>query len=256
MCPGSTTGRSPIRRSMTCRLPRLSSTNGATAETPRQLYPKSIKPFTWLIVASRNQGKSHLFKHIWKTNLAKTKSGAPRFHAVVVMSTTLMTGQYDYLTESRNTRAYTEFDEDVVEELFNAQDRHREQTGKYLNILLLLDDVVDNATIKSSQLRRLFCTGRHYGISLAWLTQSPQFVKPVLRNNTTVLSVLRIKSNGREHIVRSFLADMVNSEGSRADAYARQLLVEAFRVPYRSLVVLFEEESHDMWTAIKVYLAP
>lgn len=224
-------------------------------DKPPQLYPKAVKPFTWLVVASRNQGKSHLFRYVWETDLSRGKSGQPRWHIIVLMSNTLRTGQYEYLTRSPTCRAYSDFDEDVVDALFDLQDSNIEQSGRYLNILLVLDDVVSKETVKSAALQKVFLMGRHFGISLVWMTQSPQLVRPILRNNVTVLSVLRIKSNGREHICKSFLNDLVEVEGVKADSFSRTLLKEAFRVPYRSLTILFEEESNDMWDAIKVFVA-
>jgi hypothetical protein len=219
-------------------------------DRPQFSQPKSIKPFAMIIAASRNQGKSVLFKRLYEDHFRD------KMDLVIVFSSTLGNGFYDDFIESKTK--YTNYDEEVIYNLFNIQESVKKAKGYYLNTLVIFDDIVGDQIKHSEAIQDLFVLGRHRNISIAFLTQSPVLCKTTWRQNCTHLFLLRCKGSGLDHIIQGFLLDLVDDEDStemKPERYLRKILKSVFSEKYKSIVVEFDKEGNSLQDCMTSYKA-
>lgn len=214
------------------------------------MYNRSLKPFSFIICSSRNQGKSVLLRDLYE------RHWEGNFHLVLVFSNTLGTNWYDSFIPA--STKYHQYDEDILINLFKLQQEHKEKTGKYLNVLAIFDDCISEELKHSEVLQNIFILGRHLGISICFITQSPTLVKSTWRQNTTHLAILRLKGLGKEHIINNFLLDLIEEEdtdGSKPATYASKLLRKTFEERYRALIVEYDNEGNSLRDVVSWYKA-
>lgn len=218
-------------------------------DRPQFSQPKSIKPFAMIIAASRNQGKSILFKRLYEDHFRD------KMDLVIVFSSTLGNGFYDEFIESKTK--YTNYDEEVIYNLFNIQESVKKQKGYYLNTLVIFDDIVGDQIKHSEAIQDLFVLGRHRNISIAFLTQSPVLCKTTWRQNCTHLFLLRCKGSGLDHIIDGFLLDLVDDEDTqmKPEKFLRKVLKNVFSEKYKSIVVEFDKEGNSLQNCMTTYKA-
>lgn len=214
---------------------------------PVNYYSKSLKPFAMAIIASRNQGKSALFKFLYK----KLLNG--KFSMVIIFSNTMLSGQYNYI----NTKLkYTKYSSEVLENLQLTQDNYYRKHHKYFNTLVIFDDCI-SANIKNDQsLENIFLMGRHRATSIAFLAQAPTLLRSTWRQNITHLFILRIKGLGKEYIIDNFLLDLVDDDDiadEKPNKFLKKLMKQVFAEKYRALVVEFEKESSAFYNCVSEF---
>lgn len=203
---------------------------------PEFIRKKSIMPFSMIISASRNQGKSVMVRHLYE------KCWESRFDLVVVFSKTLGNGFYRQFIKSKTM--FDKFDNSILERLNEIQEEQRKTTGYMLNILIIFDDTIGNSTLYNEQIADLFTLGRHKAISVVYATQSPTSVSTLWRQNVTHFICLKTKGKGVQHIIDNFLLDLIDEddcpEKERVDKFLRRLMKNVFKTDYQALVIEYE----------------
>lgn len=210
---------------------------------PKGIQPKAIKPFSLIICASRNSGKSVLFRCLYEQHFEG------QFDIVILFSNTLGNGFYDEFIP--NKTKFHHFDEGVLTNLLEIQEKQKKTSGFYLNTLVIFDDCIGDDVKNSEVIQDLFVLGRHKAISIVFITQTPTFCKTSWRVNTTHLIVLRIKGSGLDHIIDSFLSDLIEEDditipGMKADKYLRYLIKQTFSEKFRALVIDYNLEGSKL----------
>lgn len=133
------------------------------------------KPFSCIMNATRNSGKSYLLKHFYEKYLKHN------YDLFIVFCKTLKNGQYDYLDTKMK---YHDYDENVIKTLTKV---------KKFNIkaCIIFDDVLSLKNRYNKTLGDLFYSGRHHNLSPIYLVQKCSFLDNGWINNCTVFITLR-----------------------------------------------------------------
>lgn len=217
----------------------------SNGDKPPYMKPKSIKPFAMVISASRNTGKSHLFRDIYKRCFHER--GGSKFDVQIVFSNSLANGWYQSFIDTE--LMFDTYDPEILKIHEKEVDTFKEKHGWYPNSLVIFDDCIGNSVKYSDQITQLFTRGRHKGISICFITQSPVLIQTTWRANVTHGFFLRCKGTSLDHIVSSFLSDLPSEEelnGVKAPVWCRSLCQKIWSERYRTLVVCYEDETDKM----------
>ncbi len=168
--------------------------------------------FSAIMIASRNSGKSHLSRYLLKYQLRD------KFDMFVIFcqSTKEMA---DYQRVFPTDLAFSDFNPAIVEDLITANKKRQKEEKTEFKILVLVDDNIV-ATKNDQTLLKLYCTGRHNGVSVIFLAQSTVLTSTTWRQNSDLIFLLRqISPKHRDQIKENFLMDSINlpDEASRKD---------------------------------------
>ena len=171
-------------------------------------YLEKYNSFTCIITGSRMSGKSNMLKNF----LISKECGklCDKFDMIVVFSKTLLNGHYQKFLKTK--LLFDTYKPDVVETLKKLYEERKKQ-GKKFKWLAIFDDCVSGMKWEQS-ITDCFYNGRHFGMSIFFLTQKGSETSTNWRNNTTLYVVLQ---NG-SYKEKNFL-----SEGVIADAIIGQL---------------------------------
>jgi hypothetical protein len=148
---------------------------------------------TILICAKRNSGKSKLVKYL-------IKQFKNQFNEIFLISTTNdVTNEFNDLIKKEFI--FNEFNEKWLLKLFEKMELITKEIGfdkpenEYKHVLLILDDCVSEDNIRNSKtFEKLFSRGRHYKISVIFISQSIRFLNTTCRNNLDFLLISQMNS--------------------------------------------------------------
>lgn len=144
------------------------------ANIEKLIWPGSVN----VLIAKRGSGKSFLMRDIM-FHLRHIPRG------VVVSGTEYVNAYYQNFIPM--SYIYRHFDSAKIEEIMDAQAKLIKNAGGKKpehQLFMILDDVLgDPATFKNNAIKRLFCDGRHFNITLFILIQDPMAIKPAFRTN-------------------------------------------------------------------------
>lgn len=211
------------------------------------------KPFTLVISASRNSGKSHLVKHLWQNYLHM------HFDSVIVFSHSVCNGFYEEFLPGK--LFFNDFSEGVLHKTIVTASAAKQKNKKY-RILVILDDCLNRKNAYSPSLNRLFSMGRHINISCIIVSQTLKtYFSGLMRENTNLLIILHQRSRGEKlYLYEKFLDDRIDDDdlpplwqGNKKD-YVLKLLKITCR-NYYGVVVEMENSSLDWKKCIYKYRA-
>ena len=229
-----------------CKFPHYT-----TKTTPSTLYPRCIQPFAAIISSGRNQGKSVLLKDMYR------RAWKGKFDIVVLFSNTVGNGFYDKFLPEDYIRSST-YDEELLLNLYDSLEEYKEIHGKYLNTLVLFDDCIDKSQLHSKPLTDIFTLGRHRGVSICFITQTPTLVSTVWRSNITHMFNLYTRGPSKAHIINNFITEIIDDSeiGSCSlTEYANKILKATYRKKYRVLVIEFEKNGTCLKDNAKWFIA-
>ncbi len=165
---------------------------------------------TLLVVAKRNSGKSQLIRYL--ILLHKNQ-----FDKVfLICPTEGVNSFYSDIIEKRNI--HINYDEAFIKNLIDTMTRanSNQPKDKRQNVLLILDDCISDATIKTSKpFELLFTRGRHINISIIFISQYLKAaITPVIRNNIDFCLFSQVNAQGLKLIF-----DEYNYNLSKQDFY-------------------------------------
>lgn len=194
--------------------------------------------FAMTIMAPREQGKSTLFRDIF------IKCGFRElFDIHVLISKTLNEDFFGEFFPGDGRLMFKGYDPNKLKKIISSAEEFHAKNGRWLNILITFDDCVGESAeiadgrknkknIKNeNEILELFTMGRHKGISIIFITQSPTLIDSNWRKNTNLSIVLYSPDeNDKEHIYANALAGVDIRKAKWADG-------SAFEIPagYKSL---------------------
>ncbi len=129
------------------------------------------------ITAMTGAGKTILIKDLLSHNHGK-------YNKIYLISRTAKAQPiYDFIPRS-NIR--DNFDEEFLQKIYDSQSGARQRNNKKMPdpILIIMDDIINDEKYKKSKvINNLFTEGRHYNISVWFLTQNFTSLKQLQRNN-------------------------------------------------------------------------
>lgn len=156
------------------------------------------KPFCAIFSAARNSGKSNLLKHFY-LNYFYPKH---MFDVVILFSQTTCN---DFYTNFLNTKLiYSRYDKDAMASLMK-KCKDYEAKGKKLRALVIVDDCISSKDKYDAMLTSCFTQGRHFNMSLIYVTQKLGYCSNTWFNNSNLLVFLRNPSRAE----KKYIADKV-----------------------------------------------
>lgn len=197
--------------------------------------------FAITITAPREQGKSTLFRDIFiKCNFRDL------FDVHVLFSKTLNEDFFGEFFPGDGRLMFRGYNPNKLMKIVDLSKKFHEIHGRWPNILIVFDDCVGESSgtvdarkkagpknVKNeNEILELFTMGRHQGMSVVFITQSPTLISPEWRKNTNIHIILYTPDeNDKEHIYNNALAGVDIRKAKWSDG-------SAFDVPagYKSLV--------------------
>lgn len=139
-------------------------------------------PGTFLIIAKRYSGKTHLLKWMFSQIHKQFDLG------IIVSKTAKATGEWDIINSKY---LLSNYEESVIEGLYNYCDLRKRQ-GKPVKMFMIFDDIVGYVNLKTNFMATLITTARHIGISLFFISQKmTDTIPPVLRTNSDYVFIFK-----------------------------------------------------------------
>ena len=163
---------------------------------------------TLLVVAKRNSGKSQLIRYLIILN-------KPRFEKIFLICPTESINKF-YSEDIDEKCIFDTYDEDFINNLITKmtfKNANKPSHEKH-NILLIMDDCISDAQIKTSKpFEKLFTRGRHINISIIFVSQYLKAaVSPVIRNNIDFCLFSQTNAQGLKLIYDEFNYNLTKNE--------------------------------------------
>jgi hypothetical protein len=221
-----------------------------------QWHPLSYefdKPFTLVISASRNSGKSYLVKHLYQNYLSM------HFDSVVVFSHSVCNGFYEEFLPGK--LFFNDYSESVLSKVVCTASAMKQKNKNY-RVLVILDDCLNRKNAYSPSLNKLFSMGRHINISCIMVSQTLKtYFSGLMRENTNLLIILHQRSRGEKlYLYEKFLDDRIDDDDlpRRWRANKKDYVMKLLKVTcrdYQGVVVEMENQSLDYKKCIFKYRA-
>lgn len=149
----------------------------------------STSKFDWydqpqliVAIAKTNSGKTHAIKNIicdlYARNIIKD---------VIVMSSTLFSGDYDFVTDSK--KKFNSISVDAIKALVAHRSRLKSEGKELKGCALILDDVVGDSEVRSKILDKIAAMSRHVKLHVFFITQYAKLLSPTIRANIGVVMI-------------------------------------------------------------------
>jgi hypothetical protein len=179
---------------------------------------KRGKHFASLFVASRNCGKSYLARYLLKYHLRD------KFDMFVIFCNSredLEEYQEIFPTEL----AFALYKPEVLKSLAEKNQERERKGQKQINFLVLIDDNVSKSVKNCPILMDVYCTGRHNGISIIFISQLLTANGVSWRANSDFTFVLKQNSAQQREIIRdNVLRGLIDFDGDFSRAQEKRAL--------------------------------
>ena len=167
------------------------------------------KHISSICLASRNSGKSYLMKSMIKNSLRGF------FDLYIVICDTADTRkEYKEAIEGEPGVVVECFDhlpDGLWDNIKADHDAHVEAGTKPLSICIILDDASAMGIGLDQQLKSLYCNARHCATSIFWSLHHPKVIDTLIRANSDLVIILKIKSpQMRESVIKNLLLGSVD----------------------------------------------
>ena len=187
-----------------------------------------------LFIASRRSGKTELCKYILKESK--------------------MIDDYDYtvvMSESQDTLDsfsdivsgdlfFDKFDPQIIDNLIAVSEK-QEVDGKKKSFLLIIDDIVNNDMKHAEVMKKTFCIGRHYSISVIIISQKMSLISTTSRNNADLIFIGKSNSSAeRIAIIDNLLLGLRDTDGSGSQLSDRKFyfdIIKKYTANYNFIVL-------------------
>lgn len=169
-------------------------------------------PLRIIVTGKTNTGKSFYVEH---GILRYMKHSLDRLYIICPTST-----EEDFAHLTKKKRIFTEYDPMIIQIIIAKQKKRRDKKKPPLSVMVWLDDLAGMVNKNDPMIKALFTQGRHYDISVIFVTQKFNLTDSSLRVNadyiicTQVNSAKEIKSIRDEYsmsIQRSVFEDMLRN---------------------------------------------
>lgn len=162
-----------------------------------------------LLIAKRNSGKSVLLKQL-------VNDEKDEFEKIFVVCPTEKINHF--YTSSGITSpefVFDQYSEAFVNKLLDrmAELNKGKRKDDMKKVLLILDDCIADVNFHSSpSLRRLFSTGRHYGVAVIFTSQYLNALSPLQRNNTDYILCGCMNNHSFDILCEEFLTGSITKQ--------------------------------------------
>lgn len=141
-------------------------------------------PCTFLIIAKRMSGKSHLLKWMMKQFNAM---GSFDF-GMIISATAEANHEWDIIPKEF---IISNYNEQYVEN-FLALGKKKKKEGKKFNSFIIFDDFIGTVNLKTPFMSQFIATARHYNISSFFISQKmTDAIPPILRLNADYIFIFK-----------------------------------------------------------------
>jgi len=211
--------------SVALTIKNLNEKKSEASPLPHDFLPKPC--FRLVVVGCSHSGKSNMLKNL----LTLPEYGYRDYYGenIFIFSKTLdLDETWKSMRHVPKTHLYTKWDEDVVRQIMEYSKKQKR------GCLFVLDDLISDGDAfnrkNSNLLSELFYTGRHWGVSLAILSQRYHAIQPALLANASAVIVFRLKTKREQEAFTDSMTQFDNL-GERYD-YATK---ERFSFLYMNL---------------------
>jgi hypothetical protein len=167
------------------------------------------KHISSICLASRNSGKSYLMRSLIKNSLRGF------FDLYIVISDTADTRkEYKEAAEEEEGVMCEAFDHLPHALWDNIKAEHDQAIAdgvKPLSICIILDDASAMGVGQDQQLLSLYCNARHCATSIFWSLHHPRVVSTIIRANSDLIIVLKIKApQMKESVIKNLLMGSID----------------------------------------------
>lgn len=152
---------------------------------------KADKPFSAMCLASRNSGKSFLTKYIFSQVLRG-------YFNVAFVITQTPDEREEYVDVFKNqgvvARGYDDIPETLWTDIKSNFEKRRLEGLPPLKIAVLIDDV-GQVMRQNKDVVEMYTQARHFSLSIWWNSQHTSLIGTVVRGNSDIVVVLKLKSN-------------------------------------------------------------
>lgn len=211
-----------------------------------------IEPFTMLVIAPRFGGKSSLIRHIYEQILYKY------FDIVIVFTKTLVNEWYQQFVPGKTK--FEQYDPLYIEHLFKVQKQRKQAAKPPLNILIIMDDIADKASVLYDHyINELFTRGRHWYISLIFASQDITMINMTWRKNITHAFALKLLGPDLEKLIENFLDTLLSDdevpEKMKRITYIKKITSFVFSEAHRALVIIPKKDGANFFDYVFFYKA-
>lgn len=211
-----------------------------------------IEPFTMLVIAPRFGGKSSLIRHIYEQVLKQ------HFDIVLVFTKTLVNEWYQQFIPGKTK--FEHYDPMYIEHLFLTQKQRKIQRKEPLNVLVIMDDIADKASVLYDHyIHELFTRGRHWYISLIFASQDITMINMTWRKNVTHAFALKLLGPDLDKLIVNFLDALLDDdevpEKMKRSSYIKKITNYVFSEPHRALVIIPKQDATNFFDYIFHYKA-
>jgi hypothetical protein len=194
--------------------------------------------FSMTVVGSRRRGKSnlimYLYEYYWKGS----------FDIVLIYTTE--TYAEEYRKKIKTKFIFNSYNEDIIKMFIGINKEIKRRKKKPLNILLLFDDTASKSEKHNSNILDIYCRGRHYNISVVYISQASTMVDNVWKNNSDYMIIFKqnyqlYNKKVVENYIRGFY-DIEFKQKWKEKKFYDTLFFKVTNVKYRALVIDFIDE--------------
>jgi len=190
-----------------------------------------------IISAVRRSGKTHLLNRI----IYEMAPIAKWDMAIVYSETCCFSNDFEYIPEKCKINGYDpEHLANIIKQQGDNIKDYRNKIKKGIpcprppRILIILDDVIGQDGIGSDRhIANLFILGRHLFISVFYLSQYLNFLKPKIRRNADVLIIFKDPNKENRKIICNTFMSLCNDDDDIITGYVDSI----FKEPYKCAVV-------------------
>ena len=221
---------------------------------PANTFNNPDKAFTMVISATRNSGKSNLLKHlylnIWHPN--------NYFDSVCVFSKTMCEGFYENFIPGN--LMFDRFSMVTLRKCMNTA-KYYKSRGRTWRLLVIMDDCISRKDKFVDELDQIFTNGRHYNVSLVYITQKLSYCSTTWYNNLNCIILLRNTSRGEkryiaEKILNDIISDSFPNDSENALTRRTIAMQSAICKNYHAIIALPLVDSENYENKLFIYRAP
>ena len=167
---------------------------------------KKGKHFSSLIISSRNSGKSYLCRYLLKYKLR-------HLYDMFIIICNNLEEREKYQDIVPTELAFSTFDGDMIKEIIAANQKRSKEGKKPINWLVLMDDSIGNKIKNDDDMLQTFATGRHFNVSIIFISQNYSLCNTIWRNNSDLIFMLKQNSSqARKAIKENIIAGSIYIE--------------------------------------------
>ena len=211
--------------------------------------------FTCCIDGMRGSGKSVLTKYLYKSILKKL------YDFTIIFTQPYSILEYEQILT--NGSIFTQYDPEIIEKVKELNEKMFQEKGKYMKILIILDDVDDTKDVKmDEELEKLFKFGRHDHLSIIYIIHELKMLSTINRQNIDIIFFFNGKNKqSRQRLYELYLSGLAGDEDI-PEGYTEKefcdIMIKKICIDYWALAIVMGagNTSNEFFDTVYRYKAP